>query len=95
MTPRLALLAVALAAPLFVGTAARAQPVPPVPPGSIELAQRLTAEERVMRREQRRAQRQAVRPACQVEARAAGLRGPIYREARRAFVRNCVRSRVT
>lgn len=45
-------------------------------------------------REMRRAQRQAQRPQCQAEARAAGLRGPMNREARRDFVRACVRSRV-
>ena len=45
-------------------------------------------------RAERRALRQSVRPGCQDQARANGLRGPMNREARRAFVRSCVRSRV-
>jgi hypothetical protein len=46
-------------------------------------------------REMRRAQRQAQRPQCRAEARAAGLAGPMNRDARRSFVQACVRSRVT
>ncbi len=98
MKIRSALLAICLLAPLGALQPALAQaPLPPTAPGigSFELAQRLTPEDRFMRREQRRAQRQAIRPQCRAQAQAQGLRGPMNREARRAYIRQCVRSRVT